>query len=85
MDQKTRDLVVFLLVGLAAGFLAQVLIGGSGGLIRYLILGVIGSFVGPAVLGALNVRLNLGSELAGRIASATVGAIIVVIVASLLR
>lgn len=85
MDQKTRDLVIFLLIGLAAGYLAQVLVGGGGGLIRYLICGVIGSFVGPAVLGALNVRLNLGSELAARIVSATVGAVIVVIVASFLR
>ena len=41
MDQKTRDLVVFALIGLVAGYLASVLVGGSG-LIRYLVSGVIG-------------------------------------------
>lgn len=85
MDQKTRDLVVFLLIGLAAGYLAQVLAGGSGGLVRYLICGVIGSFVGPWVLDLLKIRLSIGNELVSRIVSATIGAVIVVLVAALLR
>ena len=46
VDQRTRDLVVFALIGLVAGYLASVVVGGSG-LIRYLISGVIGAFVGP--------------------------------------
>ena len=54
MDQQTRNLIVFTLIGLAAGYLASVLVGGTG-LVRYLISGVIGAFVGPMLLSALKV------------------------------
>ena len=47
MDQQTRNLIVFALIGLAAGYLASVIVGGSG-LIRYLISGVAGAFIGSA-------------------------------------
>jgi uncharacterized membrane protein YeaQ/YmgE (transglycosylase-associated protein family) len=83
MDQRTRDLVVFALIGLVAGFLASVVVGGSG-LIRYLISGVIGAFVGPMLLGALKVDLGIRNALAAQIATATLGAIVVVILARLI-
>ena len=41
----THALLVFLVVGLVAGFLASLIVGG-GGLVRYLVTGVIGAFVG---------------------------------------
>ena len=81
MDRKTQDLVIFLLIGLVAGYIAHVLLGGSGGLIRYLVSGLLGAIVGPALLGMLNVNLRFGSQLASRIVAAAIGAVIVVIVA----
>jgi uncharacterized membrane protein YeaQ/YmgE (transglycosylase-associated protein family) len=45
MDDNTRALLVFALVGIVAGFLASIVVGG-GGLLQYLISGVIGAFVG---------------------------------------
>jgi len=84
MDQKTKDLIVLLLVGLAAGFIAHVLLGGGGGLFRYLISGLLGAIVGPFILNALNVNLNLGTALVNRIASAAIGAIVVVILARII-
>lgn len=84
MDQKTRDLIVFLLIGLAAGYLASILVGGSG-LISYLISGVVGAFVGPMLLNLLRVDLGIRNALAGQIVTATIGAIVVVILARLVR
>ena len=78
MDQKTQELLSMALIGLAAGFLAHLVLGGSG-LLAYLISGVLGAIVGPFVLNAANVNLKLGNPLVNRIATATIGAIIVVI------
>ena len=83
MDQQTRDLIVFALIGLVAGYLASVIVGGSG-LIRYLISGVIGAFIGPMLLGALKLNLGIRNVLASQIVTATIGAIVVVILARLI-
>lgn len=81
MDAKS--LIIFLLIGLVAGWLASFIVGG-GGLIRYLLTGVVGAFVGGWLAGQFNIRLGLGSALVEQIIIATVGAIIVVLIARLL-
>ena len=63
MDDKTRELLVFAVIGIVAGFLASVVVGG-GGLIQYLVSGVIGAFVGGYLLRALGVNLGIGNALA---------------------
>ena len=78
----TRSLLVFLAIGLVAGFLASFIVGG-GGLVRYLITGVIGAFVGGYLFGALGINVG-GSVLVSQIITATVGAIIVVLLARLI-
>ena len=81
MDAKS--LVVFLLIGLVAGWLASFIVGG-GGLIRYLLTGVVGSFVGGWLASQFNIRLGLGNQLIEQVLIATAGAIIVVLIARLL-
>lgn len=81
MDART--LIVWALIGIVAGFLASVLVGGSG-LIRYLITGVLGAFVGGFLAQTFGIRLNLGHPLVDQIAVATMGAIVVVIAARIL-
>jgi uncharacterized membrane protein YeaQ/YmgE (transglycosylase-associated protein family) len=83
MDQRTPQLVVFALIGLVAGFLASFIVGG-GGLIQYLLSGVIGAFVGGYLLGALNINLGIKNALASQIVTATIGAIVVVLIARLI-
>jgi uncharacterized membrane protein YeaQ/YmgE (transglycosylase-associated protein family) len=46
MNIETRALIIFLVIGLIAGFIASLLIGGGGGVLRYLLTGLIGAFVG---------------------------------------
>ena len=84
MNIETRALVVFALIGILAGFLASVLIGGGGGLLRYLVTGVIGAFVGAYLFDALRIDLGIGNKFVSEIVTATVGAVIVIILARLI-
>jgi uncharacterized membrane protein YeaQ/YmgE (transglycosylase-associated protein family) len=78
MDGK--NILIALLMGIVAGWLASFVVGG-GGLLRYLITGVIGSFVGSFILNKAGINLGISNEYARDIATATIGAIIVVIAA----
>ena len=83
MDERTHQLLMHCLVGLVAGYLASIVMGGSG-LIRYLVIGLIGSFVGGYLLDALGVNLGIRNKYASQIATATIGAIFVVILARII-
>jgi uncharacterized membrane protein YeaQ/YmgE (transglycosylase-associated protein family) len=81
MDIETRALFVFVFVGIIAGFIASLLLGGDGGLLRYLITGLIGAFVGGYLFDVLKIDLGIRSKLLSEIATASVGAVIVVLLA----
>ena len=80
---NSKELLTFLGVGLVAGFLASIIIGG-GRLIYYLFIGVLGSLVGGFVLDKVGIKINIGNDLVNKITTAAIGAIIVVIVAKLI-
>jgi uncharacterized membrane protein YeaQ/YmgE (transglycosylase-associated protein family) len=80
MTANTRQLLIWALIGLIAGWLASLVVGG-GGLLRNLIIGLIGAFVGGFVFSAAGWKLNLGNEWLEQIVIAAIGAIIVVILA----
>ena len=73
-------LLIFLAIGLVAGWLASLILGG-GGLVRNLIVGVIGAFVGGWLLSAAGIVLPVGNALLGQIITATIGAIVVILIA----
>ena len=79
----TKNIVIALLMGLLAGWLASFIVGG-GGLVQYLISGVLGSFVGSFALNKANINLGLRNEVARDVATATIGAVIVMIIANIL-
>jgi uncharacterized membrane protein YeaQ/YmgE (transglycosylase-associated protein family) len=81
MDIETRALLVFVVVGIIAGFVASLLLGGGGGLLRYLITGIIGAFVGGFLFDALKIDLGINNKFVSEIVTASVGAVIVVILA----
>lgn len=82
MPTGTTELLIFLAIGLVAGWLASLLLGG-GGLVRNLIVGVIGSFVGGWLLSVANISLPIGNALLSQIITATIGAVVVILVARL--
>jgi uncharacterized membrane protein YeaQ/YmgE (transglycosylase-associated protein family) len=77
------SLIVFLVVGLAAGWLAGNIMKGRGfGLLGNLAVGVIGSFVG----GFLFRLVGLGpTHIVGSLIAAVVGAIVLLYVVSLVK
>ncbi len=77
------SIIWFLLIGLAAGWLAGQLVKGRGfGMVENLIIGVIGALIGGYVFGALGV--NVGGLL-GELIAATVGALILLYLLKLIR
>ena len=74
--RSSMDIVWFLLIGLAAGWLAsQVMKGGSSSLVTDLIMGVIGSILGGFLFGAIGLA---ATGLIGSLVTATVGAIVLI-------
>jgi uncharacterized membrane protein YeaQ/YmgE (transglycosylase-associated protein family) len=78
-----RAMLMFLGVGILAGFLASLVVGG-GGLVTFLISGVIGSFVGGYLFATLRLELGIRNDLVRQIVTSTVGAVIVVMLARLI-
>lgn len=83
MTQDTQALAVMAVIGIVAGWLASIVVGG-GGLVQYLLSGIIGSFVGGFVLSAAGINLGIRNALANQIVTATIGAVIVILVARLI-
>lgn len=79
----TKAIVIFLIVGLVAGFLASLVVGG-GGLVRYLVSGLLGAFVGGFLFSAAGINLGISNALVRQIVVSTVGAIVVVLIARML-
>lgn len=81
MSSDTRALLIFAAIGIIAGFVASLVVGGGGGILRYLVTGLIGAFVGGYLFDALNINLGIRNRLVTQIVTASIGAIIVVILA----
>jgi uncharacterized membrane protein YeaQ/YmgE (transglycosylase-associated protein family) len=83
MYMSNESLLVILVVGVVAGWLAgQIVSGGGFGLLGDLVVGVIGAFIGDWILPRLGVHLGVGTI--SLIINATVGAIILLIVLRLI-
>lgn len=81
MDVK--NIVIWCVIGIIAGWLASLVIGG-GGLIRYLLTGIIGAFVGGFLFSIAGININLGNAYINQVVVAAVGAIVVVLIARML-
>lgn len=78
-----RAIAVQVGIGAVAGWLASWLVGGSG-LLQYVITGLAGSLVGGFLLERFGIDLGIRNQTASRIATATIGAVVVVLLARLL-
>lgn len=84
MKTDLQSLLITAGIGIVAGFLASLIVGGGGGLIWYLVVGLIGAFVGGLLLGALNLNLGIGNPIVSQVVQATIGAVVVIVVARLI-
>lgn len=77
------EILWFLLIGIAAGWLAGVIMkGGSFGLVGDLVVGVIGAILGGFLFGLLGLE---AVGLIGSLVTATVGAIVLIVILRALR
>ena len=85
MMLETNSLIVILIVGLIAGWLAGQIMKGSGfGLIGDLIVGIIGAFIGTWLWGALHLPM-IANFWVSAIVIATVGALVLLFILRLIK
>jgi uncharacterized membrane protein YeaQ/YmgE (transglycosylase-associated protein family) len=79
------DILTWIIVGLIAGVLASIAMGGTGyGIIGDIIIGIVGAFVGGWLFAKLGVHTPFAG-LAGTIFVAFIGAVVLLFVLRLLR
>src|SRR5580698_8649345 len=84
MHTAGESLLIILVVGLIAGWLAGQIVQGTGfGLIGDLLIGIAGAFIGSWLLPQLG--LHLGTGLVAAIVNATIGALLLLFVIRLVR
>ncbi len=83
MNLNTQQIITIAVVGIVAGWLASLIVGG-GGLLRHLITGILGAFVGGWLFSAAGWKLNLGNDLVEQIIVSAIGAIVLVLLARLI-
>ena len=79
-----ESIIVWLIVGAIAGWLAGLIVKGAGfGLIGNIVIGIIGAVVAGWLLPQLGI--SLGSGIISAIINAAIGGIIVLVILSLIR
>ncbi|CCB65665.1 MULTISPECIES: GlsB/YeaQ/YmgE family stress response membrane protein [unclassified Hyphomicrobium] len=84
MDPTLMALIIWLLIGAAAGWLAgQIMSGGGFGLLGDIVVGIIGAVIAGWLFPFLGLRL--GGGILGEIIAAAIGAIILLFVLRLVK
>jgi len=78
------DLLTWIIVGLVAGVLASLVVGGGFGIIGDIIIGIVGAFVGGWIFSKLGVDSPFVG-LAGTIFVAFIGAVVLLFLLRLIR
>jgi uncharacterized membrane protein YeaQ/YmgE (transglycosylase-associated protein family) len=80
-----ENILVFIVVGLVAGFLAsRVVLGKGRGWLMDILIGIVGAIVGGWLAAQLHVSVNLGPSILNQIIVAFVGAVILLLIWRLL-
>ena len=76
--------LIWIVIGLVAGWLASAVVGGGYGVIGDIVVGVVGAFLGGFIFRALHIQAPFGG-IAGTIFVAFIGAIVLLVVLRLIR
>lgn len=77
-------ILIWLIVGGIAGFLAGVIVKGYGfGLVGNIVIGIVGAFLASFLLPRIG--LFTGADIVGQIIAATIGAVILLVLVGVLR
>ena len=81
-----QALIIILLIGGIAGWLAGVVVRGFGfGILGNIVVGIVGAFLGSWLFPRLGVNLNLGGGMIGSILFAFIGAVILLLLIKLIK
>jgi uncharacterized membrane protein YeaQ/YmgE (transglycosylase-associated protein family) len=76
-----ENVVVYIVVGLIAGFLASRIILGKGrGLLMDIVIGIVGAIIGGWLVNQFHIPINLGADLLNKIVIAFAGAVILLLI-----
>jgi uncharacterized membrane protein YeaQ/YmgE (transglycosylase-associated protein family) len=82
----TETILILIIVGIVAGWLAGVIVRGYGlGLVGNLIVGVVGAFIAAWLLPRIGVHFVLVNAMVTSIAYATIGAVVLLLLVGLVR
>jgi len=84
MSDQFKSILAWIVIGLIAGWLASIVVGGGGSLIGYIIAGLIGSVVGGFLAQQLNIKLSLGNAFVEQVIISFLGAMVVLIIARII-
>ncbi|MFJ9448887.1 MULTISPECIES: GlsB/YeaQ/YmgE family stress response membrane protein [unclassified Herbaspirillum] len=80
----SHGIIVWLIIGAVAGWLAGVLVKGGGfGLLVDILVGIVGAFIGGWLAGLLGI--GIGGGIAASIVTATIGAVVLLLILRLIR
>ncbi|MGH6736543.1 MAG: GlsB/YeaQ/YmgE family stress response membrane protein [Methyloceanibacter sp.] len=78
--------LVALIIGAIAGWLAGVIVEGAGfGLLWNIIIGIAGAFIAALLFPRLGLGLTLGGGIVGAIVTSTLGAVILLLIVNLIQ
>jgi len=78
--------IVTLIIGAVAGWLAGVLVEGAGfGLLINMLLGIAGAFIAAMLFPRLGLGLTLGGGIVGAIVTSALGAIVLLLIVNLVQ
>jgi uncharacterized membrane protein YeaQ/YmgE (transglycosylase-associated protein family) len=78
--------IVTLVIGAVAGWLAGVVVEGGGfGLLGNILVGIAGAFIAALLFPRLGLGLTLGGGIVGAIVTSALGAIVLLLIVNLLR
>lgn len=81
---EPQEIAILIVIGAVAGWLAGTLLKGGGfGLLGNIIVGIVGGVLGTWLFNVLDV--SVGGEWVGPIVRATVGAVVLLLVAGMIR
>jgi uncharacterized membrane protein YeaQ/YmgE (transglycosylase-associated protein family) len=84
MHMSGESLLVILLIGAIAGWLAGQIVQGTGfGLIGDIVIGIVGAFIASWLFPQLGI--HLGTGIVAAIIAATIGAIVLLVIVRLIR
>ena len=81
---SVETLLMWIAIGLVAGWLASAVVGGGYGVIGDIVVGVVGAFLGGFIFRALHIASPFHG-LAGTIFVAFIGAVVLLVVLRLIR